>query len=59
MNGGSEAARTQMERALSEGGDSPLVQRLAAEMALGIPEFVEFPQAHGSVKVRTAARWFD
>jgi len=44
LDGKSSEAKDQMERALREGGDSGLVQTLAAELKSGIDEFIPLPQ---------------
>ena len=49
-----DEARAQMERALEQDPESELVQRLAAEMALGIGEFVPFPQPFSLESIQAA-----
>ena len=47
-----DEAQTQMERALEQDPESELVQRLAAEMSLGIRDFVPFPEPRPLPSIR-------
>ena len=49
-----DEAQVQMERALEQAPDSELVQRLAAEMSLGIAEFVPFPEPRALSSIQAA-----